>query len=240
MYESSYTTLKHNSNRESGSATTSDFTFEIIHKNFFSRRSYRPICSSNFDASLTLSLHILASCQVVVHSGNFPQFVFNFTLCYSFLIISNVKSEVVADPGSHLSYASRSCKKIHTTHIIGFDFPLFNGFKHGACDAVRNGVKPLEPEYERSAGRRSLPKVSEHHSRAKNHSGWVGTVSANDITGNMTTSWFEKRTFLQIAFTTSAINLEIATLQFQRCIPGRCQVHRLWQHRCLKQLSHTN
>ena len=48
-------------------------------------------------------------------------------------------------------------------------------------------------EHERiivSAGRRSLLKVSEHHSRAKNHSGWVGTVSAHDIT---MTSWFELR-----------------------------------------------
>ncbi len=95
----------------------------------------------------------------------------------------------------------RSCKKIHTTHVIGFNFSIVNGIKHGACDVVCNVVEPLELEYERivvSAGRRDLPKVSEHHSRAENHSGWVGTVSAHDITGNMTTSWFEKCIFLRI------------------------------------------
>ena len=124
-----------------------------------------------------------------------------------------VNSEVVAEPERKRGIPILSTRELGTktnerltAHVRGANTAGVDDVERCAGNAVRKVIEASK----RGAGRVAsdaareiarlreggVPKVPEHHGRAQDHGGWVGTVGAHNVLGDMTTARLEERVFL--------------------------------------------
>lgn len=125
-----------------------------------------------------------------------------------------IQLEVFNDRRSEVGRRCRTCQKnefgsnivviskeLHTSHVGCPDFVLIDDVESGTRDLVRHVIEAESTKNQLcpiQASRESLPKVTKHHRRAKDHGGRVGLVRAHEVLCNVSATRLKERIFLII------------------------------------------